>query len=122
MFVPATAESFDKLDGDIEALAGELSVATLGGKGFAVGVDDFQVTDDTRAISFGGEIGCASCVGDGALLGSRLIGQVTNPCETVLDIAKSDQDLLAIVCNTLLEGSLGTLVVRAVASPGEKRE
>ncbi len=111
--MPATAKSFDELDGKVEALAGELGVAALGGEGFAVGVDDFQVADDAGAITFGGEIGCAACLGDSALLGGRLIGQVTNPCETVLDIAKSDQDLLAITRNAFLEGGLGALVIQA---------
>ncbi len=57
LFLPATAESFDELDGQVETLAGELGVATLGSEGFAVGIDDFQVTDDTGTIAFGGQVG-----------------------------------------------------------------
>src|SRR5437016_11151497 len=93
---PTAAEGFDELNGDDEALAGELGAAAFGLERVAAGVHDFNIADDAGAIAVGGQLGGATGVGDCPVLRRGLRREVMNAGETVFDFAEGDENPLAI--------------------------
>src|SRR6266478_2137418 len=96
VILPAATESLDDLNGGDQALAGELGAGTLRRKSFAVCVHDFEVTDDAGLKAIGCEVGGSARVDDGAVLGRRLVREMTNGGEAIFHFAKSDKNLLTI--------------------------
>src|ERR1043166_2951485 len=96
VLLPAAPERLDQLDGGDEALARKLGVGALGLEGVPAGVHHLEVTDDAGAITVRGQVRGAARVGDGALLGCGLVGEMPDGGQAVLHLAEGDEDLLAI--------------------------
>ena len=119
---PAAAEGFDEADAGDLALAGKLGIRAFGLESFATCVHDFEIADETGAVTFGGQIGSPLRITNGPLLRLRLLAQMPNAGKAVLDITEGDKDALTILRHGFCKSSLRMLVIRAVSATGENRE
>src|SRR6266513_2180837 len=120
--MPSAAEGSDELHGRGEALAGELGATALGLEGFAVGVHNFEVAHDARAVTLARQFGGAAGVGHGAVLRGGLVAEMTNAREAVLHVAERNEDALAVIGDTFFVSRFRALVIREVAAAGKNRQ